>query len=291
MNQTVLVSGVDYFNDQAAINPFMDASVPVNLATATAEHTAIRQAFEAAGIEVKQVKPPEGCQDGVYTANWGLERAGTVVLARLPNARTGEEAYARQIFESLGKKVVTMPKSWRFSGQGDALPCGQYLFCGRGYRSDPEAQKFAAETLGYERIQLQTIPLLNSTDQPVLNGYSGWPDSFFYDIDLALAIIKPPLNGQKGLIAWCPEAFLPESQQTLRDFDGVDKIEVSLTEAKQSYALNLVSTSETVIMNANAPQLQGELEARGLYTILLKNPELAKGGGSIRCTSVCISNA
>jgi N-dimethylarginine dimethylaminohydrolase len=83
---------------------------------------------------------------------------------------------------------------------------------------------------------------------------------------------------------------VPESQQKLRAFDGVDKLEVSLTEAKQSYALNLVSTGETVIMNANAPQLQSELEARGLHTILLKNPELAKGGGSIRCTSVCISN-
>jgi N-dimethylarginine dimethylaminohydrolase len=291
LNQAVLVSGVDYFNDQAAINPFMDASIPVNLATATTEHTAIRKAFETAGIKATQVKPPEGCQDGVYTANWGLERAGTVVLARLPNARQGEEAYAHHIFESLGKKVVTVPENWRFSGQGDALPCGNYLFCGSGYRSDPEAQAFAAETLGYERIQLQTIPLLDDSNQPVLNGYSGWPDSFFYDIDLALAVIKPPVNGQKGLIAWCPDAFVPESQQKLRAFDSVDKIEVSLTEAKQSYALNLVSTGETVIMNANAPQFQGELEARGLKTVLLSNPELAKGGGSIRCTSVCVSNS
>lgn len=291
LNQAVLMSGVDYFNDAAAINPFMDAAVPVHIETAATEHTAIRKAFEAAGIEVTQVRPPEGCQDGVYTANWGLERADTVVLARLPNIRQAEEAYARQIFERMGKKVVTVPEDWRFSGQGDALPCGNYLFCGQTYRSDPEAQKFAAETLGYERIQLQTIPLLGVANQEVSNSYSGWPDSFFYDIDLALAVIKPPVNGQKGLIAYCPEAFLPESRQLLQDFDGVDKIEVSLAEAKQSYALNLVSTGETVVMNINAPQLQSELESRGLKTIILENPELAKGGGSIRCTSVCTSNA
>lgn len=291
LNQAVLMSGVDYFNDAAAINPFMDAAVPVHIETAAAEHAAIRKAFESASIEVTQVRPPEGSQDGVYTANWGLERSGTVVLARLPNARQAEEAYARQVFEGLGKKVVEVPGNYRFSGQGDALPCGNYLFCGQTYRSDLEAQAFAAETLGYERIQLHTIPLLNDANQSVSNSYSGWPDSFFYDIDLALAVIKPPVNGQKGLIAYCPEALLPESQQIMHDFDGVDKIEVSLTEAKQSYALNLVSTGETVIMNADAPQLQGELEARGLKIITLKNPELAKGGGSIRCTSVCVSNA
>ncbi len=37
------------------------------------------------------------------------------------------------------------------------------------------------------------------------NAVSGWADSFFYDIDLALSIIKAPEGGQKGLIAYCPE--------------------------------------------------------------------------------------
>ncbi len=291
LNQKVIVSGVDYFNDTAAINPFMDAQVPVDRAVATEEHLAIRHAFEAAGMAVHQVKPPQDCQDGVYTANWGLERNGTVVLARLPNARTGEEAYAQSVFESFGKKVMKVPGDLRFSGQGDALPCGNYLFCGQTYRSDPEAQAFAAETLGYQRIQLQTIPQLDASGTPVINSYSGWPDSFFYDIDLALAILKPPVDGQKGLIAWCPEAFVPESQALLRAFDGVEKIEVSLQEATKAYACNLVSTGETVIMNQGAPELQQAIEAHGLKTVLLSNPELAKGGGSIRCTSVCISSS
>lgn len=290
LNQKVLMSGVDYFNDLAAINPFMDASVPIDLSYAAEEHAAIKSAFETAGIEVTQVKPPESCQDGVYTANWGLERGGVVVLARLPNARQKEEAYARAVFESLGKQIVEVPSNYKFSGQGDALPCGNFLFCGSGYRSDPEAQKFAAQTLGYERIQLQTIPQLGADSKPVINAHSGWPDSFFYDLDLALSIIKPPQSGQKGLIAWCPKAFLPESQKTLQEFNEVDKIEVSYREAVEAYACNLVSTSKTVIMNQGAPQLQAALEALGLKTVLLKNPELAKGGGSIRCTSVCFSN-
>lgn len=290
LNKQVIMSGVDYFNDKAAINPFMRADVPVDVDAARAEHTAIRQALEAAGVEVIQVDPPTSCQDGVYTANWGLERNGTVVLCRLPNARKDEEIYARQAFEFYGKKVVDVPGTYRFSGQGDALACGNLLFCGQGYRSDIEAQQFAADTLGYERIQLQTIPQLGAEGKPVVNPYSGWPDSFFYDIDLALAVITPPIGTQKGLIAWCPEAFTAESQAIMRNLTRVDKIEVSLIEATNAYALNLVSTGETVIMNNGALGLQTELEKRGLTVVLLTNSELAKGGGSIRCTSVCISN-
>lgn len=36
-----------------------------------------------------------------------------------------------------------------------------------------------------------------------------------FDIDLALAIIKAPEGDEKGLIAYCPEAFAPESREFL----------------------------------------------------------------------------
>jgi N-dimethylarginine dimethylaminohydrolase len=284
------MSGVDYFDDQAAINPFMDASIAINREVAAQEHLAIQAALEAAGVKVIKVKPPLDCQDGVYTANWGLERNGTVILASLPNARKGEEDYAEQIFQNQGKTVIRIPDGLRFSGQGDALPCGNLLFCGSAYRSDIEAQKFVAETLALTRIQLQTIPLLDNANNPAINSYSGWPDSFFYDIDLALSILKPPMQGQKGLIAWCPEAFTETSRALLVALDEVDKIEVSYHDATKAYACNLVSTGETVVMNQGAPDFQAAIESYGLKTILLHNPELAKGGGSIRCTSICISN-
>src|SRR5690606_33776297 len=133
----------------------------------------------------------------------------------LPNVRKAEEEAARRVLTELGKEVITVPDNLRFSGQGDALACGNYLFCGKGYRSDEAAQAFAADILGYERIQLQTIPLLDKDGKPVVNAVSGWEDSFFYDIDLALSIIQHPLETSPGLIAYCPEAFTPESQRML----------------------------------------------------------------------------
>ncbi|HEU4985021.1 MAG TPA: arginine deiminase-related protein [Nitrososphaera sp.] len=284
------MSGVDYFDDQAAINPFMDASVAVNKEKAAAEHQAIRASLEQAGVKVIQTAPPPACQDGVYTANWALVRGDTAVLACLPNARKGEEAYAEKVLTELGKKVIRVPEGLKFSGQGDALPCGNYLFAGQGYRSDTAAQQFAAGTLGYELIQLQAIPLLDENGEPKTNEHSGWPDSFFYDVDLALSILRQPLDGQKGLIAWCPEAFTEESCNKLAAFDAVEKIEVSLAEAKEAFACNLVSTGETIIMSARAPHLQSRLENHGFQVITPEISELAKGGGYIRCTTLTLDN-
>jgi N-dimethylarginine dimethylaminohydrolase len=289
-NKTVLMSGVDYFDDGQAINPFMTQETPVDIARAKTEHLRIRQALESAGITVITVDPPKNCQDGVYSANWTLVRGDKAVLAALPGPRKAEEAYAAQTLVKLGKTVLRVPEGLKFSGQGDALPCGNLLFCGSNYRSDIEAQQFAAETLGYTRIQLQTVPLTDVKDTPVINAVSGWPDSFFYDIDLAISILKPPIGSQKGLVAWCPDAFVPESQQILRELTEVDKIEVSLAEAKEAFACNLVSSGETVVMSAKAPKFTAAIESHGLKTLHPEINELAKGGGYIRCTTLTLDN-
>ncbi len=294
MNKTVVMSGVEWFDDAAAINPFMDASVAIDRAVAKQEHESIRAALESAGVEVIKVDAPERCQDGVYTANWALVRGGRAVMSSLPNARKAEEAYAKKILGDLGIETIDVPEGLKFSGQGDSLPCGDFLFTGRGYRSDDEAQQFAADTLGYKRIALEAIPKLDDNGQPYINPSSGWPDSFFYDIDLALAILRTPEVsaelglGDRGLIAWCPAAFTEESQATMRAFDGVDKIEISFEEARDAFACNLVSTGKTVIMSAHAPVFAAELVARGFEVITPEINELAKGGGYIRCSTLTI---
>lgn len=285
------MSGADYFSDQQAINAYMDSKIPVDIAKATSEHASIRTALEEAGIEIVKVDPPAGCQDGVYTANWALVRAGKAVMSSLPNARKGEEPYAEEILAGLGFEIIRVPEGLRFSGQGDALPCGNYLFAGSVYRTDPEVHAFLADTLGYEVISLQTKPkrTLFGRGRQVINRYSGWPDSYYYDIDLALSVIKAPDDTQPGLIAWCPEAFMKDSAKKIRSLP-VDRIEVSLKEAKKAFACNLVSTGETVIMSAFAPRLRADLEKRGLRVLTPVVKELGKGGGYIRCTTLTLDN-
>ena len=287
LNKTVLMSDALHFSADQAINPYY-GDTGVDQQQAVHEHTAIIHLLGQAGVSIVSVPSPKDSQDGVYTANWALVRGNVAVLARLPQVRKAEEDYAEAVLKQLGREVLRVPAGLKFSGQGDALPCGNYLFCGSGYRSDVEAQIFAANALGYERIQLQTIPELDDAGRPMNNIVSGWADSFFYDIDLALSIIKAPTANQKGLIAYCPEAFMPESQALLAEFDGVDKITVSLQEAQQAFATNLVSTGETVVMSAHAPKLKAALEQHGLVVVSTEISELAKGGGYIRCTTLTL---
>jgi N-dimethylarginine dimethylaminohydrolase len=290
MNKSVLMSGADFFDDTAAINPFMHSSTAIDKSAAVAEHTHIQEALRDAGIHIVQVSPPADCQDGVYVANWALVRGNKAVIASLPNARKAEEPYAEQVLHDLGKTIIHVPKGLRFSGQGDALTCGNYLFCGSGYRSDEAAQAFVADVLGYDRIQLHTVPKRSWFGRPAVNKASGWPDSYFYDIDLALSVLREPATSQKGLIAWCPEAFTKESRALLQGFTMVDKIEVSLHEAKQAFACNLVSTGNSVVMSAHAPDLKAELKTHGFTVFTPKIAELSKGGGYIRCTTLTLDN-
>jgi N-dimethylarginine dimethylaminohydrolase len=291
LNTKVLMSAATYFDDGQAINPFMNKKVAVDRDKAQAEHDHIRQALSEAGVQVVTVPAPQDCQDGVYTANWALVRGDTAVMSTLPNARKGEEPYAEQVLRDLGFKTVKVPDGVHFSGQGDALPCGDLLFAGTGYRTERPAHDFVARTLGYKVISLQTIPKRNWFGRAIKNKDSGWPDSFFYDIDLALSVLRWPEGGHKGLIAWCPEAFVPKSRKILRELDKVDKIEVSFKEAWGAFACNLVSTGSTVVMSSSAPNFKSELENRGFKVVTPEISELAKGGGYIRCTTLTLSNS
>jgi N-dimethylarginine dimethylaminohydrolase len=137
------------------------------------------------------------------------------------------------------------------------------------------------EELGYEIISLHTLPELDEHGQPVINSVTGWPDSFFYDLDLALAVITP------GLIAWCPEAFDSASQDKLAALP-LEKITVSYDEARTGFACNLVSTGETIVMSKHAPAFKDELVRRGFKIITQEGVELSKGGGFIRCITLTL---
>ena len=282
INQKLLVSGADFFADDFEINPYYNKD-KIDIKKACAEHAEILSCFEKAGIELIKVAAPEGCQDGVYTANWALIKDGVAIMSRLPEARKAEEPYARAQLESLGFKCLEAPKDCLFSGQGDSLRCGKYLFAGRGYRSEPAAQAFAAKTLDLTLIQLHTKPQLNPDGTEHINPFTNHADSFWYDLDLALAIID------EHTIAYCPMAFDDASRKQLEAINDLDKIIVDFNECTEGFACNLVSTGKHVIMSNKAPKLQAELEARGLTCLTPDVTELKKGGGYIRCVSLWLN--
>lgn len=282
INQKLLVSGADYFADTYEINPYYTQK-SIDVQKAQAEHAAILACFEEAGIELIKVDPPKDCQDGVYTANWALVKDGVAIMSRLPEARKAEEPYAKTQLEKLGIKTIEVPGNHLYSGQGDSLICGKYLFAGRGYRSDPEAQQFAADTFGLELIQVHALPQLNDDGTEHINPFTNHADSFWYDIDLAISVIDD------HTIAYCRDALDEESQQKIDALTDIDKIIVDYDECTKGFANNLVSTGKHVIMSNKAPKLQAELEKRGLICLTPDVTELKKGGGYIRCVSLWLS--
>ena len=282
INQKLLVSGADYFADTYEINPYYTQK-SIDVEKAKAEHAAIMNCFKEAGIELVKVDPPKDCQDGVYTANWALVKDGVAVMSRLPEARKAEEPCAKTELEKLGIKTVEVPGNHLFSGQGDSLICGKYLFAGRGYRSDPEAQQFAAKTFGLALVQVHALPQLNDDGTEHINPFTNHADSFWYDIDLAISVID------EHTIAYCHDALDQESQQKIDAIKDIDKIVVDYDECTKGFANNLVSTGKHVIMSNHAPKLQAELEKRGLICLTPDVTELKKGGGYIRCVSLWLS--
>ncbi len=282
INQKLLVSGADYFSDEFEINPYYTSN-KIDVAKAVAEHKIIVDCFKKAGIEVIKVDPPKDSQDGVYTANWALVHNGVAVMARLPEARKAEEGYAKKVLENLGIKTVEVPDNYLYSGQGDSLICGNYLFGGRGYRSDPEAQQFAAKTLGLDLIQVHTKPQLNADGTEHINPFTHHADSFWYDLDLAISVID------EHTIAYCPDALDEESNRKIESLTDLDKITVDFDECTKGFANNLVSTGKHVIMSCKAPKFQAELEKRGLICLTPDIEELKEGGGYIRCVSLWLS--
>ncbi len=262
MNTVLLMSDARYFRVDYVINPYMDTAVQPDPAAAAAEHDALVRAHLAAGRKVELLPSAPECPDMVYTANAAVVRGRRAVLANLPPERRAETPYHREWFSGNGFEVIQSP--YEFSGQGDALACGNLLLAGHGQRTDPRAHDVVADFLGYEIVPLRTT------------------GPRWYDLDLVVAVLGPEL------LAYHPEALDEPSRARLRGL-GRELIEVGEQEAS-GFALNLVSDGTTVTMTAGAPKLAAELRERGLTVVELDTTQLRKGGGGVRCTALTLDN-
>ncbi|HCT78293.1 MAG TPA: amidinotransferase [Micromonosporaceae bacterium] len=262
MNTELLVSDAAHFRVDYEINPYMHTEVQPDPVAALAEHHAIVAAHREAGRRVVVLPSAPECPDMVFTANAALVRGERAVLGCPPPERKAELPYFQDWLTHRGFDVVQAP--YPFSGQGDALACGDLLLAGYGQRTDRRMHAVLARELGYEIVPLRTV------------------SSRWYDIDLAVAVV----DGHT--VAYCPQALDAPSHRRLRRI-GLELIEVSIEEATR-FGLNLVSDGITVTMTRGAPRLAAELRSRGLRVVELATYELGKGGGGVRCTALTLDN-
>jgi N-dimethylarginine dimethylaminohydrolase len=280
LNHRVLVSDARYLEPKG-INALENPDNQPNREAAQAEHQAATAAFKEAGIQVEQIASPVDCQDGVFTANWGLTWNGRALLSNLPNLRKAEEPTAETTLQALG--FQTRPSSLLFSGQGDAMIIGDdRVLIGNGYRTNPAVASEIRDWLGLEPVVVRAKPKRRffGFGPAVRNSITGLWDSYYYDLDLAVAVIQP------YLLAVCFDALTHEGRRAIERLRDVEIIPVSEHEAKYGLGCNLVSTGETVIMSDEAPQLAARLIGHHLKVIRLPNQELRKSGGGFRCISL-----
>ncbi len=263
MNTELLVSDAAHFRIDYEINPYMHTELQPDPLAATAEHEAIVAAHLAAGRRVEYVPSAPECPDMVFTANAAVVRGDRAVLGFPPPERKAEMSYFQEWLVDRGYDVAEAP--YPFSGQGDALACGDLLLAGYGQRTDERMHDVLADELGYEVVPLRTV------------------GPRWYDLDLAVAVVEPPYT-----LAYCPEALDETSRKRLHDI-GFELIEVGLDEATR-LALNLISDGTTVTMTRGAPRLAAALRDRGLHVVELDTTQLAKGGGGVRCTALTLDN-
>jgi len=288
LNKTVLMTDTAYMG-VAGINAYEDLSHAPDKMAAGQQLLAIQDALKKAGITVIRRPSPVGQQDAVYTANWAVTWRGKALLSKLPNARAGEEAAAEQYLKDL-RYEVRRPGDY-FSGQGDTLIFNDTeAIVGNGYRTKITAALLDQFTwLGINPVVVKTKPRrLLGWLWALRNPVTGLPESFYYDIDLAVAVIAP------NVLAVCWPALTLSGRRAVRALqrrtdNKVTIIPVTKEEATRGFACNLVSTGHTVIMPDGAPELAARLKELGYEVVPVNIEQFRLTGGGVRCVTLTLN--
>lgn len=248
---------VDY-----VINPWMSGNVG-----ASSQVRAMEQWHELYNalrgiVQVELVDPVPGSPDMVFTANAGLARDGVVVLSSFYHPeRQAEEAHFRKWFEENGYRVVELPRSTPFEGEGDALYSsdGGRLWAGFGTRS---AESSHARLRSALKVDVTGLKLV---------------DPRFYHLDTCFA----PLSD--GSVLYYPAAFDAESLARIEEFYPAEKRVIVSEEDALRFACNAINFERTIVLNQISAELAARLEARGFRVVQVLLDEFLKAGGAAKC--------
>lgn len=249
----------EHFAVTYEINPWMDASRPVDAALARAQWEHLRRTYLDLGHTVDVLDPLPGLPDMVYAANGALVVGGKALAVRFRHPERAAEAPAYAAWLADASLEVTEPIAVN-EGEGDFLLAGDLLLAGTGFRTDPAAHAEAQELFGLPVVSLQLV------------------DPRFYHLDTALAVLDD------ATIAWWPPAFSPGSQAVVRRLFP-DAIEATEADAL-AFGLNAVSDGRHVVVAAAAHDLRARLADSGFVPVPVDMSELLKGGGGAKCCTL-----
>ncbi len=262
----LLLCRPDHYGIEYEINPWMDRTRKTVPALARAQWRMLHDTLRLLGCRVSLIAPQPKLPDMVFTANAGLVVGKKFLRSNFRfRERQGEAAHFEQWFREHDYEVVRLPDRVRFEGEGDALFCGEVLFCGYRFRSDVRAHQIIGEML---RCLVVSVELTESR---------------FYHLDTCFC----PLPD--GGAIWYPAAFDSYARRAIRDHTR-DLIEVAPDEAAH-FACNAIIIGRDVVLAEACPKLCAVLAERGYRPHALPMTEFIKAGGACKCLTLFLSRA
>ncbi|MDP3722857.1 MAG: arginine deiminase-related protein [Candidatus Omnitrophota bacterium] len=245
------------------INPWMSRRRQVAPRRAMAQWQALHGLLtERLKVAVALLPPVNGLPDLPFTANAGLVAGRTFIRSNFRHPeRQGEEPVTERYFKRLGLRVVTLPRSFNFEGEGDALWCGENLFLGFRFRSDATTHEHLARILHCRALPLELI------------------DKRFYHLDTCFC----PLNAETAL--WFPHAFDRYGRRVIERYVR-EPIAVSEADALK-FCCNVIVASRSIVLHRGiSTRLTKTLAKRGFDVHELDLSEFLKAGGSAKCLAL-----
>jgi N-dimethylarginine dimethylaminohydrolase len=263
--RTLILCPPDFYGIEYEINPWMSRAHGSDSTLARAQWKGLRQCLEAIGCAIELVTPQRGLPDMVFTANAGLISGRRFISSNFRyQERRGEEQHFKAWFAGKGYEVATLPEDLKFEGEGDALFCGDTIFCGYRFRSDIRAHRKIGEML--ERLVI-SVELVQDR---------------FYHLDTCFCPLRD------GLAMWYPGAFEEYGRRAIQEHVG-ELVEASEEEAMR-FGCNAVVVDQHVVLPSGCPKLTGELAKRGFTTHELPMTEFLKAGGACKCLTLYLLN-
>jgi N-dimethylarginine dimethylaminohydrolase len=260
----------EYFAVTYEINPWMNASAPVNRRLAIKQWRELVRVYESLGHTIEFVEPVLGLPDMVFAANSGLVLDGEVYPARFryPERRGEETPYAKWFaangFVSHGEAAFVNEGEGDFATVPD-LEGGVTVLAGFGFRTDIAAHDEVRSRLGVDVVSLHLV------------------DPRYYHLDTALTVLGDdnvaynPSAFDGGSRAWLAARF-PHAV-LINDADAA------------AFGCNAFSDGHHVVVSAGATGFIASLRDHGYDPVPVDLSELRKAGGSVKCCTLELRGA
>jgi len=257
----LLLCPPDHYGIEYEINPWMDRARKADPVLARQQWDGLRGKLQELGCAVELMGPQAGLPDMVFTANAGLLVGNQFILSRFTHPeRAGEEPWFEKWFADRGYEIRRLEKNLYFEGEGDALFCGDVLFCGYRFRSDIRSHEVIGSWLKALVISVELV------------------ESRYYHLDTCFC----PLPGGEAI--WFPGAFDDYGRRAI-GYHVRELIEATAEEAMQ-FACNAVVLGKDIVLPEGCPKLCAALLERGYRTHPLPMSEFLKAGGACKCLTL-----